>query len=192
MGRAHFQENVGSQARERLTAAWVLFVKTIRTPTILFTLLCLGFLMYVNQTSSLLPERLATHFGAGGQPNGWMSRSGYTTFISLFGMGLPLFVIAICFLCRFLPSWTVNIPNREYWLSPERRSRTYAYLLAHSLWFGCLLVGFVAGMHYLTIQANRSVPVHLATGPMITVLAIFLGGLAIWLVALVRHFQHPV
>lgn len=166
-------------------------MKPIRIPATLFVLLCLGFLLYVNETSSLLPGRLATHFGGRGQPNGWMNRSGYTTFISLLGVGLPLFVIALCFLCRFLPAWTVNIPNREYWVSPERRSRTYGYLLAHSLWLGCLLVAFVAAMHYLTIQANRSIPVHLAGGSMIMVLAVFLGCLAIWVVALMRHFQRP-
>ena len=101
-------------------------MRALRTPAVLLILLISGFLLFVNQTASMLPERLATHFGAGGQPNGWMSRSGYTTFISLFGVALPLFVIVICFLCRFLPAWTVNIPNREYWLSPERHSQTYA------------------------------------------------------------------
>ncbi len=166
-------------------------VKALRVPAILFIVLCVGFLLYVNQTSSLLPERVATHFGGGGQPNGWMSRSGYTIFISFFGVGLPLFVVGLCFLCRFLPVWTVNLPHREYWLSPERRSRTYSYLLTHNLWLACLLVGFVAGMHYLTIQANHSIPVHLASSSLMTLLAIFLGCMALWVIALVRHFLHP-
>jgi len=164
-------------------------MKSIRTSAILFILLCLGFVLYVNQTSSVLPERMATHFGVGGQPNGWMSRSGYVAFIRIFGVGLPWFIVVTFVLCRFLPDWTFNIPNREYWLSPERRSETDEYLLAHGLWLACSLVGFIGGMHYLTIHANRSVPVHLPGDLLLTLLAIFLAVLGIWAVGLVRHFR---
>jgi len=167
------------------------FVKPIRTSAILFALLCLGFLMYVNQTSSVLPERIATHFGIGGQPNGWMSRSGYVAFISSFGVGLPLFLVVVFVLCRFLPVWTVNIPHREYWLSPERRSQTYDYLLAHGFWLACSLVGFVGGMHYLTIQANHNVPVHLPGNLLFAMLAIFLSVVGSFVFGLVRHFRIP-
>jgi uncharacterized membrane protein len=164
-------------------------MKEIRAPAILLVLLCLGFLLYVSQTSSALPERMATHFEIDGQPNGWMSRSDYVAFISMFGVGLPLFVVAVVVLCRFLPDWTVNIPHREYWLSPERRSQTYDFLLARSLWLACPVVGFVGGMHYLTVLANRSVPVHLPGNLLFMMLALFLAILGIWAVGLVRHFR---
>ena len=166
-------------------------MKPIRTPAILLILLCLGFLLYVSQTSSMLPERMASHFGIDGQPNGWMCRSGYVVFISLFGVGLPAFVAGLVAFCRFLPDWTVNIPHREHWLSPEHRSQTYDYLLARSLWLACLVVGFVGGMHYLTMLANRSVPVHLPGGLLFMMLAIFLAILGIWSVGLFRHFRIP-
>jgi hypothetical protein len=166
-------------------------MKPVRPPAILFILLCLGYLLYLNQTLSLLPERVASHFDVGGQPNGWMTRSGYMTFMGIFGLGLPLFVVVLCFLSRFLPDWTFNLPHREFWLSPEQRSQTYEYLLARSLWLACPLVGFVGGTHYLTIQANCSVPVHLPSGPLLTLLAIFLAGVALWVVGLVRHFRNP-
>ena len=85
---------------------------SIRTPAILFILLCLGFLLYVNQTSSLLPEGVGPHFSVDRQPNGWISRSRYEAFISSFGVGLALFVVMLWFLAQFLPGWTFNIPHQ--------------------------------------------------------------------------------
>jgi len=66
-------------------------MKLIYPALALLILLCLGFLLYVQQTEVLLPLRPATHFNAAGQPNGCMSRSGYTLFIAIFGAGLPAF-----------------------------------------------------------------------------------------------------
>ncbi len=165
-------------------------MRFIRTPVILFVLLYAGLLVYVNQTTSMLPDRVATHFGIDGQPNGWMTRSGYIAFISAFGLGLPAFTIIAAFLSRFLPSWMINIPNRDYWLAPERRPYTDAYVLRFCLWLACLEVGLVGGMHYLTVVANRTVPVRMPTGALVTVLAIFVAVLGVWSLALVRRFRN--
>jgi uncharacterized membrane protein len=167
-------------------------MKRNRIPGTLLLLLCLGFLVYVNQTMSLLPERIATHFGINGQANGWMSRSGYQVFISLTGLGLPLFIVLMGFLCRFLPTWTLNIPHREYWLAPDRRALTCEYLLAWYFWLACLTVAFFGALHYLTVQANHSVPVHLPGLPFTVILAVFLGLIALWTIGLLRHFLNPV
>ncbi len=86
-------------------------MKSIRTPAILFVLLYIGLLAYIDQTASLLPDRMATHFGIDGQANGWMSRSGYVNFIRLFGLALPAFTIVVGFLTRFLPAGMINIPH---------------------------------------------------------------------------------
>lgn len=120
-----------------------------------------------------------------------MSRSGYTTFIVLFGLGLPAFTIAVGYLTRFLPASMVNVPHRDYWLAPQRRPETSAFLLNHCLWLACLELGFVAGMHHLTIQANRGTPVQMPASALLTVLAIFLAGLVTWIVLLVARFRKP-
>ncbi len=161
----------------------------IRTPAILFTLLYIGFLLYVDQTALLLPGRVASHFGIDGQANGWMSRSAYIKFIRIFGLALPAFTVAVGFLTRFLPAGMINIPNRDYWLAPEHRAETYSSVLGFCLWLACLEVAFVGGMHYLTIVANRSTPAHLPTSGLVTVLGMFVLGLGLLIVALVRRFR---
>ncbi len=64
-------------------------------------------------------------------------------------------------------------------------------MLAFCLWLACLEVGFVGGMHYLTIVANRSTPAHLPASGLIAVLGMFLMGLGFRIVALVRRFSKP-
>ncbi len=166
-------------------------MNSIRTPAILFALLYIGFLLYVDQTASLLPERVATHFGIDGQADGWMSRSGYANFIRIFGLALPVFTVAVGFLTRFLPSWMINIPNRDYWLAPEHRAETYNSVLGFCLWLACMEAGLVGAMHYQTIVANRSIPARLPTSGLVIVLGMFVAGLGLWIVALVRRFRRP-
>jgi hypothetical protein len=52
-------------------------MKTSRIPLIVFVLCCLGYLGFLTWTAPLLPERLASHFGASGQADGWMPHSFY-------------------------------------------------------------------------------------------------------------------
>ncbi len=106
-------------------------------------------------SGSQLPERIATHFNGRGEPNGWMSRSANQRFMLVFGLAFPLCVVLLCWLARFLPIGLVNIPHRDYWLAPERRKETSDYLICHSLWLACLAAGFVIGIQYAIVQANR-------------------------------------
>jgi uncharacterized membrane protein len=88
-------------------------------PLLLTVLLWTLFAAYVWTSAPQLPERVATHFGAGGEPNGWMSRAGHVRFTLLFGLIVPAFVIAIfATMPRFGDRW-MNIPNKDYWLAPE-------------------------------------------------------------------------
>ena len=52
-----------------------------RTPLALFVALLAGATALLFATVGLLPDRIPTHFGAGGVPDGWMTRGGYTKFM---------------------------------------------------------------------------------------------------------------
>ena len=144
---------------------------------------------YVVATAPGLPERVATHFGGSGAADGWMTRAGYVRFILLFVVVLPsLLVAAIGLLPRLFPQW-VNLPNRAYWLAPERREDSLDFLLAHACWFGVLIVLFMAAIHYLLLQANAASPPRLPTVPFVALLGAFVAGLAVWMVMLYRRFR---
>src|SRR4030095_4215761 len=136
-----------------------------------------------------LPARLATHFGANGVADGWMTREDYRVLILLLLVGLPLLLV---WLMAGLPGVTNGqgqIPNCEYWFSRERRETTLSFLLRHSCWLGCLTVAVVYGMHVSILRANAVIPPVLATDRFIVMVIVYLCGLVWWVMALIRHFQ---
>jgi len=82
-----------------------------------------------------LPERVATHFNAVGQVNGWMSRSTHSTFMLLFGLGLPCFIMVLMWVMRFLPPNLMNVPKAAYWRSPEHYPAAMQFMQEWSRWF---------------------------------------------------------
>ncbi len=136
-----------------------------------------------------MPERVATHFDAGGQPNGWMSRSSLVLFTSIFGLAFPLIVVGLSFITRLFSNKLINIPHREYWLDSEHRAETFNYLFQHSFWFACLAVCFVIGLHYLIIRANAKTTPQLSNSGIFELLGFFLVDTAAWAVSMIRHFN---
>ena len=93
---------------------------------------------------------------------------------------------------RFLPANLISIPNRDYWLSIERRRHTVDDLFAHSLWLSCLTLAFVGGVHFLIVHANNQMPRQLSTALILGLAGGFLAGLVIWIWRLVRRFRRIV
>ncbi len=162
-------------------------MKTLRTPTYILRLLYLCFVIYLIFSASQLPERVATHFGVNGQPDGWMSRSSHLLFMAMFGFAFPLFLVGIFYVIRFMPQG-LNIPDRDYWLAPEQRLETFDYLLRQGLWLACMAVCFVIGIHYLIIHANLQRQARLSTPMMLVVSGCFLFGVVVWVTSIIRHF----
>jgi uncharacterized membrane protein len=121
-----------------------------------------AFLVGMAATYARLPERVASHFGANGVANGWMSREGYVWFMVGVVTFVSLTMLAAFGSVRFLPSGIVNIPRRDYWLAPEHRDET-ARTLLH---YGLLLVGlnslFFLALHLLVAAANEAQPPKLS------------------------------
>jgi uncharacterized membrane protein len=92
-----------------------------RLPSSIFFLLAsLGAVQYFYYAPRL-PEIVASHFGKAGTVNGWETR---TLFFSL-ELGSILLATIISFgvprSIEALPISMINLPHKEFWLSPERR-----------------------------------------------------------------------
>ncbi|EEF58812.1 DUF1648 domain-containing protein [Pedosphaera parvula] len=163
-----------------------------RVPAILLLLAYVSFLICLFATESKLPLQVATHFNGGGRPDGWMTRLMFLKFMGIFGFMFPLLIVGINFLIRFLPQSSFNMPNRGYWMAPERRPQTFRFFLDHSLWLALFAAMFVAFIYLLVLQANLSMPPKLSLLPLLLSMAAFLLGLLWWGVTLMQHFRKVV
>lgn len=148
-----------------------------------------GSLTGIALTADWLPAQVASHFGPSGFANGFMRREVYLAFtIGLVVLPPALVGLCIALSLRHFPR-ALNLPNRDYWLAPERREETSAFLMAHAAWLAALLAAFAFGVHLLLVRANLNVPPRLETGPFLAALAIFAIVMVVWIGVLARRFR---
>jgi hypothetical protein len=160
-------------------------------PFVTFGLVLAGVAVYVLATAAELPPQVATHFGRGGAPDGWMTRHGYVVYMLAFAVGFPVLVTgAIALAPRLAPRWT-SLPNRDYWLAPARRSELLEFLAGHACWLGCAMSLTAGAVHGLLLRAARLDPPRLETGLFLATLGLSLAACAWWGIALYRRLRIP-
>jgi uncharacterized membrane protein len=155
-----------------------------------FVALLVFAVLFVTGTASDLPPMVASHFDAGGQPNAFMSRSGYIRFVLCLCVGLPVLVVAILAVA-YSRARELKLPNREYWMAPQRIGRTRSFLVAHAVWLGSLLVVLSCFVHWLELGANRQQPPHLSNQTFAVCMIAFLIAMAAWIAVLMFAFRRP-
>ena len=160
-------------------------------PRVLFVTLLVLCPAIVWGTSGALPDRVATHFGHDGLANGWMSSDGYRAFMLLLGTLVPLFVVLMAGLTPQMAGRTMKVPHPEYWLAPERKAGTMAFMLSHACWLGAAMLAFFIGMHLLLLRANATVPPRLPEQPFFAMIVAPVIVVIVWALALRPRFRTP-
>jgi len=137
-----------------------------------------------------LPERIASHFGASGQPNAFQDKQSFVT-LSLGMMTLMYALFGLMpRLLPALPPRMVNVPNREYWLSPERREASIRKLVDHLSMVGVMTQLFMVAVYELVIRANLA-RAALDNSTMFVLLGLFYAGVISSIVRIYRDFRLP-
>jgi uncharacterized membrane protein len=104
-----------------------------RTVFIVLAVLCLTQAAYYYP---LLPDTVASHFGRSGKPDAWSSKLFFVNFY-LITIGIIVILFpGIGSGMSKMPDSLINLPNKDYWLSPERRQETSESLSQYFYWFG--------------------------------------------------------
>jgi uncharacterized membrane protein len=146
--------------------------------------------VFVNQTVGRLPPHVAVHFDDAGQATSFMEAGRYRVLIMLFAVVLPIALVAVM-ASAYSRAKDMKLPNRDYWLAPERIARTRSFLVAHGIWFGSLLVGLMCFMHWLVLDANRQQPPLLSNQAVFLGLLVLLGCMIAWIGTLMIAFRRP-
>jgi len=127
----------------------------ISLPLALLLLMIAGSLAFFVYDGQWFPPTMAVHFNGAGDPDGWMDRVKFIIIGSSLSFMAPTFAVAcLGVLPRVLPISLVSVPNRAYWLAPERREGTLRHLLCVALWLGCLVEAFLLGVWVMIARAN--------------------------------------
>jgi len=116
------------------------------------------------------PDIMASHFNVQGNPDSFVPKPDFFGFqaqtmlvvlvLSLVTQALPL----------ILPAQWINMRNREYWLSPERREETVDRLSSFgAALFALILLGMQAAFE-LAVSANLHKPIVFAAQLMVPVM----------------------
>ena len=102
-----------------------------------------------------LPEQVATHFDAKGQPGNFAPKWQATLLLAGVEVGLSWFMVLIGMGLAYFPSSMINIPNRNYWLAGMRRSETLSYMRVVLNGIGLMTALFLMVISYSIFIANR-------------------------------------
>jgi len=139
----------------------------------------------------LLPDRMASHFDGTGRPDGFQSRDAF------FALSASMLILTLVVfgglgaLFRRIPSKWFNLPNRDYWLAPERREETLEAICGQMEWFGAVSLALYLVVIQMVVETNRSPEPSLDSASMFLVLGIYLLFTVSWLARFVLRFRKP-
>jgi uncharacterized membrane protein len=152
-----------------------------------FVLLLTSGLVQLAVFYPLMPDTMASHFGADGRADDWMARRALFALLGgLYVAIAPLF-LAVAYAVKRSPARLVSLPNKEYWTAPEREQQTSEWLYRHMLWFNCSLLVLSMAFHFLIFRANLRPDQSTGYWPWV-VLGVYLIWLVGWVGRLIWRF----
>jgi uncharacterized membrane protein len=159
-----------------------------RLPRLVFVLLAIYATIHFSSSYAQMPELVASHFNAHGTPNGWQTKTAFfgafiamTVLSVVIGFGLSAIIGAV-------PIQLINLPNKQYWLSPEHRGATLEFLKSYFGWFSCAIYLVMIVFFDYAVQSN----LHPENSPAVSylwyTLAAFLTFVIAWLIRMFTRF----
>jgi uncharacterized membrane protein len=137
---------------------------------------------------ALLPPLVATEYGLSGEPKSWMVKGTFVIFNITLLFGLPIFLLLVGWICTKLPKWMIDLPNKDYWLAPERKAATSASLFLFMLWLACGIELFLTLLVWAVYRANLGHPEVMRQTPFY-LLGGFLTFMAGWIIRFYVKFR---
>jgi uncharacterized membrane protein len=136
-----------------------------------FLLLCAACVTHALCYYPHLPAQVPTNFNIEGKPHGWTPKTQFLIVYLLVVAGAGVFFPGSGLLISRMSAHKISIPNKDYWLAPERKQRSLDFIAAVLTWIGSATLLFVMRMFHSCYEAalgdakSRALPLP---GPWLT------------------------
>ncbi len=159
-----------------------------RYPAIIFLILIVASLALPLFYYSRLPDTIATHFNFRNEADGWMSKNSFFIVEMAVAVLLSGMFFSIAYFVPKFPNSMINLPNKNYWLSAERREESMNVFQQFIYWLGSLTLGFLTlisqEVFILNLQGRNKI-----SSSIWIYLFVFLAVLAFIIIKMVMHFN---
>lgn len=136
-----------------------------------------------------LPDTIALHFDGSGVPDGFQSKE----FVLALDVGLVVFLVAVFgginLAITRAPAYLMKLPNKDYWLAPQRRAQTHLAMSSLMLWVGFVTIVLALAVFQLAIHASLSESGMLNNDVFAVLLAAYAAFIFAWLIRVFLKFK---
>lgn len=136
-----------------------------------------------------LPQTIAVHFAVDGRANGWSHKDAFVLTYGAVEAAIVLAALGLAFLGHRIPANFLNIPNRDYWLAPERRRETLRYAWTRVIWLEAATLAFLIAIAEIIFRANRAAGSPTLTSNFFVVLVAFVVAIIWQSVSMMLRFR---
>ncbi|MDD5308209.1 MAG: DUF1648 domain-containing protein [Deltaproteobacteria bacterium] len=161
---------------------------SIRACRLLIGLLWIAAAAQVARYYPRLPEVVASHFDAAGRPNDWAPKVALLAiYLAVLVLMTVIFAVVPGHILK-VPDSMINLPNKAYWLAPERRAVTEGKLALFMAECGVATIALLVCVFQMVFTANLSRAPSLPKG-IVVLLVAFLAYMTVWTVRLFLAFK---
>jgi uncharacterized membrane protein len=160
-----------------------------RLPRLIFVLMAVYAMLRFSSVYSQLPDRVASHFDAHGNANGWQSKSAFFLVFTMVGVLAAVIGFALPRIIAAVPAQLINLPNKKYWLSPEHLAETQESLSNYFAWFGCAMFSIMIATFNYAIESNLHPDNRPDVSHLWYILAGFLIFVVVWSIRMITKFS---
>jgi len=136
-----------------------------------------------------LPDEVASHFDRRGIPDSWTDRATLIDLQLTVVVALAAAVLGAAGFILKTPAHWLGLPNRAWWLAPERAEHTRQDLTARLLWLGAGTQLLVLDLFHRVVRVNLGRVAALEDlRPDLAAYAVFLAG---WVGVLLLRYARP-